>query len=625
MRSTRWILLPTTLLLASLLGGCLGGGDDSSNVVFTATDASKVGDGIPSSSHERALLVFGGPDGCSDGTTVALNPEPGGIAQSICGVAMADTAGNPIVVYRGIPYADTTAGDNRWVDPKPPLEPVVRAVEYGHVCPQGKAADFDPVQMSEDCLYVNVWTPQTAMGGGSKLTVMVFIHGGAFVSGSGGSAAGDASGKLNLYDGRQFLATAHAQKQDIVFVTMNYRLGALGFLAGDKLGLAGNFGIKDQTKALEWVQRNIASFGGDPARVMVFGESAGAQSTALHLTITANNHQKLFQRAALESNYGMSYMSLGQAQLKADAFAKATSCKDAPDVMKCLRAVQLASTTTDATILGQQTAKDGGWSKENIACVGMQAFLPWNPVIDTKFIVDDPINLPITKPVIVGSNLSEAIPFFAAMTEKQSEDAYFALTNFLFGVSAAADIDVKYTAAYPKAPFQQKLDQLVTDYMWTCFNRQFARQARKNVLDVYRYHDVHHGSFSVWGNTSVTGQACSTSPNVCHADELPFVFGNPTNSQFTVQTFTPDEISMSTALQQYWIQLASGSGSPNGAAAMTKWTQDSDLLPHYLRVQAPASALSMQSGSQLESQAFCDFWDGIGYTVTAKYTACIGN
>ena len=609
MRTTRWILIPSALLVASILVGCGDGGSDG----YSATGASRVGDGIPSTAGERASLEFGSPDGCSADTTLVLFPEAGAVIQSVCGVDAQDAAGNPILTYKGIPYADTTAGDNRWVDPKPPREASVRAVEYGPQCAQGKPETLDPAQTSEDCLYLNVWTPKGAAGGKGRLPVIVFIHGGAFVVGSGGSAEADAPGKLNLYDGRQFLATAHALGKDAVFVTMNYRLGALGFLAGSGIGLDGNFGIKDQTRALEWVQRNIALFGGDPGQVMIFGESAGAQSTALHLTIEANGHQALFRKAALESNYGMSYMSVEEAQHRADAFAKATSCYGALDLLKCLRGLPLT------TILAHQTK--GAYSLENLKCDGMQAFLPWNPVIDHSFIVRNPIQGTITKPVVVGSNLSESIPFFASLTPDEAAAAYPILMDFLFGTDAAVKILARYALAYPREQPQQVFEQVVTDYMWTCFNRAFAQTARKTVLDnpVYRYHDLHHGSFSVWGSTGAVGAACSTSPNVCHADELPFVFGNATNSGFVAQTFTADEASMSSALRQYWVQFAAGAG-PNGAAPIAAWPLDSS--GKYLQFQAPASALTAQSGSDLANAAFCDFWDGIGYTTTQKTFSC---
>lgn len=598
------------LALTLLATGCLNSGSGGG---YTATGASRVGDGIPSTARDRNSLEYGGPDGCSDGTTLTLVPEAGAVTQTVCGVATTDTAGNPIYTYKGIPYADTTAGDNRWLEAKPPTEPSVRAVEYGPQCIQGKSADYDPTQTSEDCLYVNVWLPQAALNSSAKLPVMVFIHGGAFVMGSGGTAAGDAPGKLNLYDGRQFLATAHGMGQDVVFVTLNYRLGVLGFLAGDKLGLNGNFGIKDQTKALEWVQRNVALFGGDPTQVMIFGESAGGQSTALHLTITANNHQKLFRRAALESNYGMSYMTVKEAQAKVDSFSKQTNCKGAADVLKCLRALPVT------TILDDQMK--GAFSADNLACAGMQAFLPWNPVIDGSFITNDPINLKASKPILVGSNLSESIPFFAGIADKDALSTQNALMTLLFGFDTAEDVMSKYVTRYPGATNLQRLEHVVTDYMWTCFNRNFANKVPTNTGDAYRYHDVHHGAFSVWGDTSTVGQACSTDPNVCHADELPFVFGNPTNAQLNVQSFTQAEINMSTALQQYWLQFAAGTGTPNGRAQITVWPQQSS--GRYLQFQAPASAISAQSGTTLEENAYCSYWDTKGYTVTDKWSDCV--
>ncbi len=613
MKQNCWLSVLAPLLTVSALTGCLGGGGDDG---FTASDGSRVGDGIPSTAAQRGSLEYGGPDGCSDGTRVVLNLELGApILQIVCGVAATDTAGNPIHSYKGIPYADTTAYPNRWVDPKPSREPFVRAVEYGLRCPQGKAADFDPRQSGEDCLYLNIWTPKVARDDKADLPVMVFIHGGAFISGSGGSAEGDASGNLNLYDGRQFLATAHALGQDIVFVTLNYRLGALGFLSGSGLGLDGNFGIKDQTRALEWVRRNIALFGGDPGRVMIFGESAGAQSTALHLTIQANDHQALFQKAVLESNYGMSYETVEEAQQKANAFAKATGCKDQTDPLACLRKLGVTA------ILDKQLFNS--YSLDNVACAGMQAFLPWNPVIDHHFIVQSPLQGAIAKPVMNGSNRSESIPFLALLPDADSavRPVYVALMGFLFGADKAVEIVSTYDLAHADMNTKQRMEQVVTDYMWSCFNRRFSRAARQTSADnpVYRYHNMHHGSFSIWTSPAAVAQACSASPNVCHADELPFVFGNATNSLYAPQVFTADEASLSLALRQYWVQFAVGSG-PNAAALPVAWPLDAS--GKYLEFQAPASASRARLGDDLALPAFCDYWDKVGYEKTQSVFHC---
>jgi para-nitrobenzyl esterase len=173
-------------------------------------------------------------------------------------------------IYRGIPYAHPPTGEFRWQPPRP----VTRWTEprrfdvFRPICPQ---PDSDGA-VSEDCLYLNVWTP--ARSDGEKLPVMVWIHGGAFVSGSGSD---------DMYDG------AALSEKGVVLVTFNYRLGPLGFLAHPLLSaespnhVSGNYGLLDQIATLEWVQRNIARFGGDPEKVTIFGESAGAESVSLLL------------------------------------------------------------------------------------------------------------------------------------------------------------------------------------------------------------------------------------------------------------------------------------------------------------------------------------------------------
>ncbi|KAK9447083.1 Alpha/Beta hydrolase protein [Limtongia smithiae] len=178
-----------------------------------------------------------------------------------------------IVVYKGLPYAASTAGENRWRAPQPPVpwEGVRIADTFGPPCPQ---MAFGPMNIlptqSEDCLSLNIWTP--AGSENDKLPVFVWIYGGRFIAGSGSELA---------YDG-----TGLASK-GIIVVTLNYRVGILGFLATPELSeesghnASGNYGILDQIAALKWVQENIAAFGGDPSKVTIGGQSAGAASTAL--------------------------------------------------------------------------------------------------------------------------------------------------------------------------------------------------------------------------------------------------------------------------------------------------------------------------------------------------------
>src|SRR5262245_10120306 len=204
----------------------------------------------------------------------------------VCGLAIETPAntGRALYSYRGIPYALPPVADLRWASPQPyprwsDLRP---ATSFGAICPQDGATDD-----SEDCLFLNIWTPRAAVERHQRLPVMVFIHGGYFVFGAGSDP---------LYDGSYLAASGN-----VVVVTLNYRLGALGFLAVPELGLTGNYGIMDQGMALQWVGENIAAFGGDPFKVTIFGESAGAMSVGLHLfSIPANRDR--FRAAIMESN-----------------------------------------------------------------------------------------------------------------------------------------------------------------------------------------------------------------------------------------------------------------------------------------------------------------------------------
>jgi para-nitrobenzyl esterase len=212
------------------------------------------------------------------------------------GVATADGI---VHAYRGIPYAEPPVGPLRWRPPRPPAswDGVRRADSYGPAAPQPPVPARSlyhpgPEPRSEDCLYLNVWT---AAGPGDRRPVLVWFHMGAYLFGSGSAGAGPRS----LYDGEQ-LARAGA-----VVVTLNHRLGRLGFLAHPELtaesehGASGNYGLMDHVAALEWVRRNIAAFGGDPDRVTIFGLSAGSYSVS-HL-MASPLARGLFHRAIGQS------------------------------------------------------------------------------------------------------------------------------------------------------------------------------------------------------------------------------------------------------------------------------------------------------------------------------------
>ena len=292
-----------------------------------------------------------------------------------------------IASWKGVRYAAPPVGELRWRAPLPP-EPwveVADATRYGPICPQPKS----PIPMgpdttsSEDCLFLNVWAPS---GAGAK-PVMVWVHGGAYIFGSGSQP---------LYDGRALAA------EDVVVVTLNYRMGALGFLELGACDTDGaqfdtNVGIRDVIRALEWVRDNIAAFGGDPGRVTLFGESAGAGIVTTLLTVPAA--AGLFQRAIAQSS-------------------PATSTYDVA------RGRSVAELVLDR--LGVGAAQARSVPVEDIVDAAMYVFdhiptttpgtLAFAPIVDGDLIPDYPVKLardgrshPV--PLLIGTNRDEAALF----------------------------------------------------------------------------------------------------------------------------------------------------------------------------------------------------------------------
>ncbi|MGI9386173.1 MAG: carboxylesterase/lipase family protein, partial [Methyloligellaceae bacterium] len=332
---------------------------------------------------------------------------------TVCGVSV---SGGKIHAYLGIPYAQSTAGLNRWSPPLPVAKSkaTLKATSFGPVCPQ--AADKSPFPQSEDCLSLNVWTPQKKSGSGRP--VMVFIHGGAFVFGSSANP---------LYNGSALAA------RGVVVVTLNYRLGALGFLAGID-GLTGNYGFLDQQLALKWVRDNIAAFGGDPGKVTIFGESAGAMSVGLHLQSPVS--RRMFRAAIMESNpFGMPYKSMSEAGRFGGHFRSAVGCRSGG--LDCLKRVPFAT-----LVQHQKTF----WIEIESLLSGFSGQLVWAPVVDGETVPAQANQNQISQPVIVGTNRDEGVIFanfgkggFMA-TEQLYRIKYSAAIALLFSRTMAAKV-----------------------------------------------------------------------------------------------------------------------------------------------------------------------------------------
>lgn len=304
-----------------------------------------------------------------------------------------------VLVFRGIPYAAPPVGALRWRPPQPAARwtSVRPARDLGHNCMQRQPySDIDPFAagISEDCLYLNVWTTSVAAAA-ARRPVMVWIHGGGFFAGFGGE---------ERHNGARL-----AQKGAVV-VTLNYRLGPFGFFAHPALaaesprGASGNYGLLDQIAALRWVNRNIARFGGDPSRVTIFGESAGGMSVGA--LIASPLAKGLFERAILESGTGVGGMvRRDSAQKLGVTFAESLGVRGStPGAAKALRAVN-PDTILAAATRGGPT---GGGPR-------------FRPIVD-GWALPHPVDSALLRgsanfvPVIVGSNRDEGDDSMGAPT-----------------------------------------------------------------------------------------------------------------------------------------------------------------------------------------------------------------
>jgi para-nitrobenzyl esterase len=367
-------------------------------------------------------------------------------------------------LFAGIPYAAPPVGPLRWQPPAPALPwPGIRdATHIGPRCMQD-AGDLEMGrQTSEDCLSLNVWTPPQSE---KKRPVMVWIHGGAFINGSSG-----------IYDSR-WLAT----RGDIVVVTLNYRLGALGFLAHPALGAPGaigNYGLSDQQAALRWVHDNIASFGGDPDAVTIAGESAGAMSVCDHLV--APGSEGLFRAAIIQSGPCQAQVALPDAVRASVDYARNAGCEDLRTVATCLRA------------LPADKLRKPVWFYH----IGDDALS--GPVTGTKVLPVDPMvavaeGQAAKVPVMIGTNQDEFTLFVALqylrLKKPYTTAQYPDLLSQTFGRDAAA-----VAARYPLNHFDGNVplaySAAVTDGVFACVaDRMTEGLARADPVYAYEFND----------------------------------------------------------------------------------------------------------------------------------------
>jgi para-nitrobenzyl esterase len=417
----------------------------------------------------------------------ALHIDSGDIA-----IAAPDADG--VRAYKGLPYAAPPTGTLRWREPQPvvPWNGVRATDRFGPNCLQPKMFnDIDPFTpaMSEDCLYLNVWT---AAKPGERLPVFFWIHGGGYQAGSGSELRHD--------------GTALAKK-GVIVVTINYRLGVFGFLAHPELTAesahhtSGDYAFLDMIAALKWVQRNIATFGGDPSRVAIAGESAGSDAVA---RLMASPLAKgLFKRAIAESGSPFGEWGgkpLADAEANGVAFARAMSGDDIAQ----LRA------RSSAEILALETAPNTDW--KFVADVDGW-FLP-KPV-PAIFAAGEQNDVPL----IVGWNRDEGV-FFTAAAENQKLADYFVEK---FG-DLSADAARLYAAGSPEEEKRARIDLGTDVNMGLPIWRWAMAQRATGHSPVYLYRFDHTPPVPPdWFGKAMEGQFVGA----FHSGDIPYVFGHP--------------------------------------------------------------------------------------------------
>jgi para-nitrobenzyl esterase len=433
-------------------------------------------------------------------------------------------------VFSGIPYAAPPIGELRW---KPPQAidswtEVRNCTDFSPSCPQPKQQDTG--KFSEDCLYLNVWT--TANKPDERLPVMVWIHGGAFNFGSASQPE---------YNGRNLA------EKGVVVVTINYRLGPLGFLVHPLLskesahGTSGNYGLLDQIAALKWVQKNITAFGGNPDRVTIFGQSAGSRSVSLLMISPLS--AGLFHRAIAESGgpiIGSEYLNpvfngdMANVSRMGQKLTSRLGCDKAEDVLVAMRA-KSAQELVEAADCKTSVFDEGLF----FAPVFDGWVLPKNPLAAYSGGQQHDV------PIIVGSTLNEGTLYLA--DEKDlSVEKYKSFLKARFADNAGKAF--KMFPAYKAEDVAPAIDHFLTVAGNAHPARLVARSMEKKKSKAYLF------QFTRLPDTAMTRKL-----KVHHGVELAYVFGNMNKSE----GYNDTDMRLSNKMMDYWVNFAK-TGNPNG-------------------------------------------------------------
>lgn len=473
--------------------------------------------------------------------------------------------------FRGIPFAAPPVGDLRFRAPQAPSRwhGVRDATQFGSACPQASGLT-SPGSLDEDCLFLNVYTPLR----GRHLPVMVWIHGGSFTSGTGAS-----------FDG-----TTLAKKGNVILVTINYRLGALGFLATPGLaaenprGASGNYALLDQQAALRWVKNNIARFGGNPDNVTIFGESAGGASVCAHLV--APGSRRLIDKVIDQSGPCNQAIATQEENYQAGkTIATVAQCAnaDAATELACLRALPV-----DQLLAAQ--------ASNNVTSNAIVRFNIDGVTLKASFreaVQSGQFN---RVPVLQGSNRYEGRIFaylaFDLAGRPMTAAQYPQIIGLLTGPAAS-----QVLAQYPLSNYPSPTEAYATvlgDSRFSCSTRSMIRELVDQRVPVYAYEfrDPNPPSIAALGPT--------------HGTEILYVFQDDIGLNDETR-LTPTQLTLSNQMLSYWTNFAHR-GNPNGDN-LPVWRKYLDRTDRFFGLTSEPGPAYVDDFS---AEHRCDFWAGIG-------------
>ncbi|KAL8212962.1 UNVERIFIED_CONTAM: hypothetical protein K2H54_059841 [Gekko kuhli] len=449
-----------------------------------------------------------------------------------------------VTAYLGIPYAEPPVGKLRFQKPLPhqPWKQVLEATRFGNSCSQLLFPGTPYTSMwtvsppvSEDCLFLNIWVPHPRPP--TPVPVFVWIYGGGYITGTS---------SLEMYNGASLAA-----EENLIVVSLNYRVGALGFLSLPP-GAPGNAGLWDQQLALKWVKENAAAFGGDPTRVTITGHSAGGALVGFHLLSPGS--QPFFARAVMQSgtmNAVYSWKSPEEAKQRALDLAQKLGCTqdNGADVVKCLQGKDVA-----------------GFNQLSALNDLMPLDIPFTPTTDGEFLPGDPQTLLEAgcfpnKPVLIGTTSDEgALHTWGSfpdakdtlITREQLVEGVRSMVRGATEEAVQAVVQEYSKEVHGPASYRWAMVQSSGDYFFICPAAEIAAKLTKAGSPVYAYYFTQRTLGSVWPEWI----------GAPHGAELPYLFDTFKTVLAANQTCTEEEAALSRRVQRYWAEFARH-GNPN--------------------------------------------------------------